>query len=100
MYELNVEKLTKDQKTFVLQLWPLTNVRELTRAHDSGAWLKSRRAYNVRELSHAAWLNSSDEAFVIVAAFIIVAAFSLDLIVSIDWIFSLGWPLLLLQPFH
>jgi len=33
---LNVEKLTKDQKTFVLQLWPPVNVRELTRADASG----------------------------------------------------------------
>ena len=32
---LNVEKLTKDQKTFVLQLLPPANVRELTRAHAS-----------------------------------------------------------------
>ena len=47
-----------EKKTFVLQLWPPANVRELTRAHASGGWLKSRRAYNVRELSHAAWLNS------------------------------------------
>jgi len=48
---LNVEKLTTVQKTFVLQLWPPANVRELIRAHANGAWLKSRRAYNVRELS-------------------------------------------------
>ena len=57
-YKLNVENLTKVRKTFVLQLWPPTNMRELTCAQASGAWLKSRRAYNVCELSHAAWLNS------------------------------------------
>ena len=33
-------------------------MRELTRAHASGAWLKSRRAYNVRELRYVAWVNS------------------------------------------
>ena len=58
MCKLNVENLTKVEKTFVLQLWPPANVRELTRAHASGAWLKSHRAYNVHELRHAAWLNS------------------------------------------
>ena len=42
MYELNVEKLTKDQKTFVLQFLPPANVRELL-VHMSV----------VRDLSHA-----------------------------------------------
>ena len=54
----NVEKLSTVQKTFVHELRPPANVRELTRAQGSGAWLKSRKAYKVRELSHAAWLNS------------------------------------------
>ena len=54
--KLNVENLTKDQKTFVLQLWPPANVRELTRAQASSAWFKSHKAYKMRELSHEAWL--------------------------------------------
>jgi len=58
MCGLNVEILTTVQKTFVLQLWPPANVRELTRAHANGARLKSRRTYNVRELRHDAWVNS------------------------------------------
>jgi len=33
-------------------------MRELTRAQASAAWLKSRRTYKVRELSHIVWLNS------------------------------------------
>jgi len=53
----------QSKKTFVLQLWPPANVRKLTRAHARGAWLKSRRAYNVRELRHAAWLNSRKGIF-------------------------------------
>ena len=58
---LNAENLTTVQKTFVFQLWPPANVRELTRTLASGVWLKSRRAYKVRELSHVAWLNSRRE---------------------------------------
>jgi hypothetical protein len=54
---LNVEKLTTVQKMFVHELRPPANVRELTRAQTSGAWLKSRKTYKVRELSDATWLN-------------------------------------------
>ena len=51
------------KKRLFLQLWPPANVRELTHAHACGAWLKSRRDYKVRELSHAAWLNSRKGIF-------------------------------------
>jgi len=44
--------------TNITQLYVTQVLPELTRAHASGAWLKSRRAYNVRELSHALWLKS------------------------------------------
>jgi len=64
---LNVEKLTKYQKMFVLQLWPPTNVRKLTHAHVSGTWLKSRTTHKVHELSHEAWLNSRKSIIVFLA---------------------------------
>ena len=59
--DLMLKNWPPSKKTFVHELGPPVNVRELTRTQANGVWLKSRRAYKVRELSHVAWLNSRRE---------------------------------------